>query len=57
VPKMRPRVYVVNRSSDVILRFRGRHFLYFDLSVADRCPEFITRRLVCGAEIRNYIDG
>ena len=35
VPEMGPRVYVVNRSSDVILGVCGRHFLYFDLSVPD----------------------
>ena len=35
VPEVRARVYVVNWSGDVILRFCGRHFFYFDLSLLD----------------------
>jgi hypothetical protein len=40
VPEVRTRVYIVNRSSDVILRFCGRHFLYFDLSLPDTSAQY-----------------
>jgi hypothetical protein len=52
---MRPRVYVINWSGDVILWFFGRHFLYFDLRVPDtdtNALKSILRWSVCGTALQ-----
>src|ERR1700676_527038 len=49
VTEMRPCVYVVNWSSDVILRFVGRHFLYFDLLVPDTALNLLPLVQLAGA--------
>jgi hypothetical protein len=55
VPEVRTRVYVIDGSSDVILRFLGRHFLYFDLSFSDtdtNALKSILRWPVCGTALQ-----
>jgi hypothetical protein len=42
---VRARVYIINWSSDVILGFVGRHFLYFDLMLVMQVLN-ISRQLV-----------